>query len=267
MEPAQTRVQSLAAIAQGRTLYTRFNDDLTDAQRTAEGTFVPYSAWSAKDLLGHCTFWSTCVALRWEASAINAPIPDFEDFNKYNEAQYQLRRAWTWDHVWTEAMDTLDHLTNIITGMSDAAIVKIYDNRTVTSQLFDNAISHPSWHIADYWLFRDNQSRAEALIKDVIQMTVSINGEEGRTTATYNLACFYARTDRAQEALALLPNVFQKSPGLKKWATEDTDLATLHNDPAFLALYVDADIKSALSQKPERLGKVSSETQQQPSET
>ncbi len=54
--------------------------------------------------------------------------------------------------------------------------------------------------------------------------------------AIYNQACFYARNGWPEKALPLLPEAFQLRSTLVELAKQDTDLDSLHADPAFQAL-------------------------------
>ena len=40
----------------------------------------------------------------------------------------------------------------------------------------------------------------------------------------------------SEKALALLTESLGLQPGLREWSTQDTDLVSLHENPAFLAL-------------------------------
>ena len=52
----------------------------------------------------------------------------------------------------------------------------------------------------------------------------------------YNLACQFALNGDRAKALALLTESLSLQPGLREWSTQDADLVSLREDPAFLAL-------------------------------
>ena len=52
----------------------------------------------------------------------------------------------------------------------------------------------------------------------------------------YNLACQFALNGEHEKALVLLTESLSLQPGLREWSTQDADLVSLREDPAFLAL-------------------------------
>lgn len=54
--------------------------------------------------------------------------------------------------------------------------------------------------------------------------------------ALYNMACFYAKLDYSERALTALSEALQLRPSLTEWAKQDSDLASLHNNPDFQTL-------------------------------
>ena len=208
----QERTKVLEVIQLARQYYDEFAAALTENQRTAQGKFVPYEAWSAKDVVGHITFWNMATALRLEAVAKGNPAPEFEEDNVVNDREYQRRQEWTWEEIWAETTAALDRLATCVTTMTDEAVATSYDNRTAAAHIFGSTISHASSHFADYWLAQGNLSQAETLHQHTVDISGQSRGEQARLTAIYNLACFYARTGQKDRALALLPDVFTGLP-------------------------------------------------------
>ena len=58
----------------------------------------------------------------------------------------------------------------------------------------------------------------------------------GYAAPIYNLACCEAQAGRAEDAIGHLQTAFEKRPGLRDLAKEDTDLDPLREEPGFLAL-------------------------------
>lgn len=97
----------------------------------------------------------------------------------------------------------------------------------------DHLASHIFWcHIE-----AGNEKAAEAILlwaRDLSARTTS----DARTHAigAYNLACFYARTRRPDEAVSLLRESFDGAPYLKEWSLKDPDLDPIREDPGVLQL-------------------------------
>ena len=58
----------------------------------------------------------------------------------------------------------------------------------------------------------------------------------GYAAPLYNLACCEALLGRKEDAIGHLRTAFEKRPGLRDLAKEDTDLDSLRDEPAFVAL-------------------------------
>ena len=53
----------------------------------------------------------------------------------------------------------------------------------------------------------------------------------------YNLACYYALAGETARAIETLRDALHLHPDLLGWSKEDTDLASLRDDPNYKALY------------------------------
>ena len=71
----------------------------------------------------------------------------------------------------------------------------------------------------------------------ITQLEKSISLRPKDTVVLYNAACTYALLNRKQETLALLKLVKQQGLPNKDWMKRDPDLAFLHGDPEFEALF------------------------------
>ena len=53
----------------------------------------------------------------------------------------------------------------------------------------------------------------------------------------YNLACHYALAGEKERAIAGLGAALASNPGLAEWSQQDPDLASIRDEPGYLALY------------------------------
>lgn len=74
----------------------------------------------------------------------------------------------------------------------------------------------------------DEAIEATRKAKSLAKTTDEIN------SATYNLACYMALSDKHEEAIRLLSHVCRSDPSLKEWAKEDPDLTSLRSDARFI---------------------------------
>jgi serine/threonine protein kinase len=86
---------------------------------------------------------------------------------------------------------------------------------------------------------------AQAMLRETRDAQRRVLGPDHPDTATttYNLACLAARQGEHDEALALLREAFEHglAPNVGLAMKEDSDLATLHGDPRFEALVMEAN--------------------------
>ena len=55
----------------------------------------------------------------------------------------------------------------------------------------------------------------------------------------YNLACVYALSGLKDQAIQAVKESFPLNPYLVEWSKKDSDLDSIRQEPAFLALYPD----------------------------
>lgn len=91
---------------------------------------------------------------------------------------------------------------------------------------------HIGSHLMTWWLDNGDVAKAEAVALWGYGLECGLLPEgEKRADASYNLACFYARTGRVDEALPLLRASIPFDAELASWAREDHDLDRIREDP------------------------------------
>jgi tetratricopeptide (TPR) repeat protein len=56
-------------------------------------------------------------------------------------------------------------------------------------------------------------------------------------TVRYNLACHYALAGETETAIEKLREALELNPELTEWSKEDADLASIREEPGYIALY------------------------------
>src|SRR5262249_7885690 len=101
-----------------------------------------------------------------------------------------------------------------------------------------NSYWHAHEHLAQYLLDRGDRAAATQMNETFVrETTASSLPAIVHAYAVYNLACFYALTDRKAEALTNLADALRLRPALTEWSRQDADFATLRDDPGYQALY------------------------------
>ena len=130
-----------------------------------------------------------------------------------------------------------DRLESAIKACSEEDLQRPHPHRHDRT-LVDGA---PGDHVAThlFWVYIEagDEKAAEAVLRWAQDLS-SRTSTDPRTHAvgTYNLACFYARTGRAHEAVPLLRQSFEVAPDLKDWSLKDPDLDPIRDDAEVRAL-------------------------------
>ncbi len=222
-------------VAEAHQINNDFAAKLNDTQRTAEGQYEPYSAWSAKDALSHISFWIERTADRAEAMNSGAPGPADETDDVLNARAYQERQHWTWDAVWIRLNDAVDRVGAAMDAMPADVLDKNNEGNALINRIYSNLIWHGGWHISDYWLAQGQRERADSLQTSIVERSDRLLGPAGHSSAAYNMACYYAKTGANADALNWLREAAPLSPSMQEWARKDPDLAPLHDAPEFEA--------------------------------
>jgi len=212
---------------------------LSDAQTAQVGTS---EKWSAKDNLTHIVFWQGTFVQQVQMLENGQTPPKLLDDDPQNEINFQAHRAQSWPDVIAAAEDSYSGLFALLESHSEAELTaekRLPPPRSnpLWRYFLDTGFVHPLTHYADFYMEHGDMARATTLQQQIATYTANLGGEDTRALADYNLACFYAKTGQKDSALALLPNALKTLPSLVDWSKQDPDLVSLHNEPAYQALY------------------------------
>lgn len=240
MTSAKTELVDM--LQRSREAHQSFVADLSEAERTATGTFK-YEEWTAKDVVAHCTLWMQQSHNRMEKIK-HGELPERGvegDDERLNAQNYEAQRDRSWADILADADQVMQALVDDLAPFSDEDLKKPgyfpQPDRTIFGLYVGNALSHPAQHYTDYYVLRGELARAEQVQERVTHVYRNLSDNYSKGIADYNLACFYARTNRPEQALALLPAALRLAPDLTGWSKEDPDLVSLHDKPEYMALY------------------------------
>ena len=93
-------------------------------------------------------------------------------------------------------------------------------------------------HLAPIYLERGEKEHATELEREGAELLGELDeGESWQGVVRYNLACHYALVGEVAEALEKLGESLALNPSLTEWSQEDPDLASIREEPDYLALY------------------------------
>ncbi len=226
----------LDALQKGYEAEQSFAADLSPTEREAVGTF---EAWAPRDLLAHNTAWSERLVrcIRGEETAW-APDEDAE-----NAVIFAAHRGEALSAVVAHAQAVHDDLMAVVRSLQESDLEEAEkhlwtDGRPVWQKVADTACLHPLEHLGAYYIALGNGARGIAFYETAMELLRDLDTDPTwQGGFAYNLACLNALAGHREPALAGLAEALRLRPDLKDWSQKDPDLVSLHDDPAYKALY------------------------------
>jgi len=211
--------------------------DLDPVERNADGT---WEDWSVKDELAHVMAWQLNSLARIAALLHAEPAPDFSDYEAVNQAIYRTNHERSLTEVAAEGDRAHAGFVALIQSLSEEDLTRPapfsgQEPRSLAAQLLSTGFEHPIVHFADHYRRHGDLPRAVQLYE--AGAAAVADWPEWYGSTRYNLACFYALSGHTDKAIRELRAALQLRPDLLEWSKQDTDLASLRDDPAYLLLY------------------------------
>ena len=200
----------------------------------------PEGRWSAKDHLAHLAWWRrrsarVLEAVRTEGEPPGRP-PDEADQNAIIYAETKDRSA---AEVLRDARETWSALEAAIEASNEEDLARPHPNAPGSPvwETVPGLGGHLGVHLMFWFMDSGDAPRAESAAKWGYELECSLLPEPVKhADASYNLACFYARVGRVEEALPLLRESFQVNPELIELARTDPDLDRIRGEAALQVL-------------------------------
>ena len=211
--------------------------DLDPVEHSVDGT---WEDWSIKDELAHVIAWQLNSLARIAALIHGEPVPDFSDDETINRAIYHTNHDRTLAEIVAEGDRAHADFVELVQSSSEEDLTQparfaAHEPRSLAAQIMNNGFEHPVVHYADHYRRRGDLGRAVQLHEASAAAVADL--PEWHGSARYNLACFYALSGHTDKAIRELRAALQLRPDLLEWSKQDTDLASLRDDPAYLLLY------------------------------
>jgi hypothetical protein len=234
-----------AASLRGRLLQT------LDAARERESVLIQLcddtpspdpDRWTAKDNVAHLSAWREQAALTLDAMRSDRPLPELPgagDIDAFNQSIHEEHRDDSAETVKASAASSYAHLIDAVRACSDEDLRR--ERPAGAGPLWrivpGDGHAHVAQHLSYWYDEHGDPAGAEEVAVWAHTLEVHLFPDAAdRAVADYNLACFYARTGRAEPAFPLLRDALQARPDLIVWASEDPDLETIRTDPEVAAL-------------------------------
>ena len=234
---ADLRTRLIQLLDLSRSFQQQLIADLDPVERDARGT---WEDWSIKDELAHVMAWQMNSLARIAALIHAEPVPDFGDYETINRAIYRTNHERSLAEIAAEGDQAYADFVALIRSVSaedlaQPARFSDQEPRSLAAQIMNNGFEHPVVHYADHYQRRGDLAKATRLCEASVTAVADL--PEWYGSARYNLACFYALNGQTDKAIYELREALQLRPDLLEWSKQDTDLASLRDDPAYQALY------------------------------
>lgn len=197
--------------------------------------------WTAKDNIAHLNTWREHAARTLDAMRLGAPLEgpfDDRDIDGRNAEIYEEHRRDTSDAVRAASATTYAALKQAVAACTDDELLQERPTGGAVWRLVPgNGHAHVAQHVSSWLVEHGDPVAAEATAVWAYTLETDLFPDPAdQAVADFNLACFYARNARAEEALPLLASALRSQPDLRDWAQSDPDLAPIREDPRVQSL-------------------------------
>lgn len=198
--------------------------------------------WTAKDNVAHLNTWREHAVRTLDAMRAGRPLEpplDDRDIDDTNAEIYASHRADSAAEVRAAHDATYSALIAAVSACTDEDLRRERPGSggAVWRVVPGNGHAHVAQHLSYWYVDHGDRAAAEAAATWAHALETDLFPDaEDRAVADYNLACFYARTRRVEEALPLIAGALRAQPDLRAWASADPDIEPIRDDPRVQSL-------------------------------
>jgi hypothetical protein len=196
--------------------------------------------WSAKDTLAHLAFWGAHFNQQVENALAGEKVPNAGDYYDlvnngvlYDHLDQPFEDAFREEvEVYQRSLQILEEIP--ADDLLDPDKYAFLDGRSLLDRALGTEGWHITHHISDYYAKHGQIDRAiqiQETYSEALQKFPS-----WRANAVYNQACFYALNGMKDQAIEKLSFAFEQRTDLIEWSEQDPDLASIREDPEYLAI-------------------------------
>lgn len=203
----------------------------------SDGPPDPSGKWRPKDHLSHMAYSRDREAELVDAVRAGRELPpELED--GWQDRHYEATRDRPAAEVIAGARRSWELLESAIEACTDEDLERPRPYAPAGRKLADGS---PADHLAAhlFWCHMEagDEEAAEAVLRWAQDLSSRTSTDpRAHAVGAYNLACFYARTGRVEDAMPLLRESFEGAPDLKDWSHKDPDLDPIRADQRIAAL-------------------------------
>lgn len=203
---------------------------------------APDDRWTAKDNVAHLNHWREHAVRTLDAVHAGKPLEgplDDRNIDDSNAEIYAAHRADSAASVRAAHDTTYAALIAAVAVCTDDELRRERPGNggAVWRIVPGNGHAHVAQHLSYWYIDQGDVAAAEdaAVWAHTLEVDLFPDAED-RVVADYNLACFYARNRRVEEALPLISSALRAQPDLRAWASADPDIEPIRDDPRVQSL-------------------------------
>jgi DinB superfamily len=235
--PPSLKSTVIGLLHHGRDDEKELLQELSSAERDREGS--PGDP-SAKVLLAHITEFKQQQVQKVAAAASRTLPPRLKALEPSDSAVYARLDAQSWQEVEADSERVGADLIREVERLSDDVLRDPHrfpwlNGRPLCRQVLGRGLWHPLTHLRGYYLQRGQETRWASLQQKLSAAVVrwEFVPERGDGMSSYNVGCAFAAVGESEKALALLQEAVRNDAKYADYARDDSDLATLRNEPGF----------------------------------
>ena len=192
--------------------------------------------WSAVPLVAHNNQFKDQQAERIRCLLEHRVPPAYGEIDHSSEQVYQGYRSQPRDAVLAACREISARLVDGTWVLPDEDLLDParhawLNGRLLWLQIVVRGFWHPTGHLGDYYLARDQAGRAVAMQAQALATARYLEAPAAAAgMAAYNLACAQARAGQPDQAARTLAEAIAANPDLRANADRDPDLEVLRED-------------------------------------
>ena len=215
-------------------------DCLTPVERQDCGKL---DCWAPKETLAHMAIWPERLAKNINAALHGGELQHYDNYLELNDQDFEADRLRSWDGCLQNAVNSRATLRELFDTMSEDDLRRLdvlpwQEGRPLWKLFVGNIVDHRVSHLCMLYNVRGDREKAMHLQEQTSQALAGLDPDPlWQGNVRYNLACVYALSGLKDKALPVLEEAFELNPALLDWSKQDSDLNSLRQEPAFLALF------------------------------
>lgn len=195
--------------------------------------------WSTKDMIAHLGVWQNRLVDEMDRLEGGDPLPEWGDLDAANLEIFEQNQRRSWADVLADTEKYTRNAIDRAAALSDEVLnTPVNAGRSFGRSILGESFMHWIDHLMNWYLEHGDSANAERLIQLEMRELMAFDpspATEG--IAKYNLACFYAKSRKLENAMQLLQEALKLRPDLLQWSHDDSDLVNLHGLTDYEALY------------------------------